>query len=77
MERTWADHDEESIIALVDNLDGFLATATDCVEGEGRGRNFSFEKLWWNERVVAQDGGVLYASGRYLGTVHVVEEATS
>ena len=50
-----ADHDEETVIALFYDLDGFAAAFDDGGEGVGGCWEFGGEELGWDERVVAQD----------------------
>lgn len=55
VEGAWADHDEETVITLLDDFDGLFAAFVDCVERGLARWEFGGEELWWNERVVAQD----------------------
>ena len=55
MEGARAADDEETVIALLNDLDGFLAALQDGGERSGWGRELRGEKLGWDERVVAED----------------------
>jgi hypothetical protein len=50
-----ADNDEEAVIALLDDLDGFFAASEDGGDGVLGSRNLGCEELRLDERVVAED----------------------
>jgi hypothetical protein len=50
-----ADDDEETVIALLDDLNSFFAALEDCGDGVCWSRNLRGEELGLNERVVAED----------------------
>jgi hypothetical protein len=54
-----ADNDEEAVIALLDDLDGFFAASEDGGDGVLRGRDLGGEELRLDERVVAEDWGII------------------
>jgi hypothetical protein len=50
-----ADNDEEAVIALLDDLDGFFAASEDRGDGGLWGGDLGGEELRLDERVVAKD----------------------
>jgi len=54
-----ADDDEETVIALLDDLNSFFAALEDCGDGVCWSRNLRGEELGLNERVVAEDSRVV------------------
>jgi hypothetical protein len=52
---TRADNDEETVIALLDDLDGFFTASEDGGDGVLGSRNLGCEELRLDERVVAED----------------------
>jgi hypothetical protein len=59
MNRAWAYNNQESVIALFNDLNGLVTARSDCLNRMGRSRDLGLKELGGKQWVISEDTSVL------------------